>query len=736
VRHQVRPPCYEFPESGSLASQELKSGSLDAEPSPDLVQELEISAGQGAARSSDVASGSKSDELGVIGVSEEAPLCETRSAMQFEVDEDGIINKSEAVEGEGSGNLESMSSRARATAAPNSSHNGSWFHFAAAERMGSSVLNGEVSVAQRNVPPSRSVIWSGFAALCGICIVFLASKLSRGSSKARLRRKLFDMHRPVKKEDEFDKGNLNVFRNGQEYPYGLPGRPQLDRKELMTNIKKAQKSRKWFVLSNSFQRKDVATYGNMNIPEVRRIVAEEHTSEEGTLERYFTDEENDIVIPQPIGTIEEVSANYSSQSYVDEVSDSRESNGVSLSKDKIDESMEQTVGLTNGAQIMNMSEKDQRNIGDTDVPEPSYSNEIASSTDDRNSMIYIGDTDVPEPSYSNEIASSTDDRNSMIYILEREEQVSSASANVHESRHNSASTPSEFDIKEIEAIRNSASIAHTTRYEEFSHNMSVTDTEACKTHVVAETMTAASPQRSREEPADLRKDNVQSMREVEPSFSSGNVKQLSHGIKNEHEERIVHNETQTRTETGHAAILSNDSTPSFLTLQEETVQNTFAEVSKTTKKKVKNKPKAHIRKKKSKLQTYSDKESETQQSEQGKPGSETMVNPTNCVEKTKQVPKKQQKKVQNEMQIVLASDDVQCSSMVDQKNNSQRVKKARRKKPKNAFHNQGTQTREESVETAHVINSPANATTDNIKPHRIADSSLETQLSKVTVRNF
>jgi hypothetical protein len=85
---------------------------------------------------------------------------------------------------------------------------------------------------------------------------------------------------------------------------------------------------------------------------------------------------------------------------------------------------------------------------------------------------------------------------------------------------------------------------------------------------------------------------------------------------------------------------------------------------------------------------------------------------------------------------VLASDDVQCSSMVDQKNNSQHVKKARRKKPKNAFHNQGAQTREESVETAHVINSPDNATTDNIKPLCIADSSLETQLSKVTVRFF
>jgi hypothetical protein len=260
VRHQVRPPCHEFPESGSLASQELKSGSLVAEPLSDLVQELEISAGQGASRCSNVASGSKSDELGVIGVSEEAPLCETRSAMQFEVDEDEIINKSEAVEGEGGGNLESMSSRARATA-PNSSHNGSWFHFAAAERMESSVLNGEVSVAQRNVPPSRAVIWSGFAALCGICIVFLASKLSQGSSrKARLPRK-FDMHRPEKKEDEFDKGNLNVFKNGQEYPYGLLRRPQLDRKELMSNIKKAQESRKWFVLGNSFQCKDVTTYG-------------------------------------------------------------------------------------------------------------------------------------------------------------------------------------------------------------------------------------------------------------------------------------------------------------------------------------------------------------------------------------------------------------------------------------------------------------------------------------------
>jgi hypothetical protein len=153
------------------------------------------------------------------------------------------------------------------------------------ERLESSVLNGEVSVAQRNVPPSRGVIWSGFAALCGICIVFLASKLSRGSScKARLPRKLFDMHRPVKKEDEFNKGNLNVFRNGQEYPYSLLRRPQLDRKELMSNIKKAQESRKWFVLSNSFQPKDVPTYDDMNIPEIRRIVAEVHTSEEGILE--------------------------------------------------------------------------------------------------------------------------------------------------------------------------------------------------------------------------------------------------------------------------------------------------------------------------------------------------------------------------------------------------------------------------------------------------------------------
>jgi hypothetical protein len=52
----------------------------------------------------------------------------------------------------------------------------------------------------------------------------------------------------------------------------------------------------------------------MNIPEIRRIVAEVHTSGEGILEKYCTDEKNDIVIPRPIGrsTIEEVSANYSS----------------------------------------------------------------------------------------------------------------------------------------------------------------------------------------------------------------------------------------------------------------------------------------------------------------------------------------------------------------------------------------------------------------------------------------
>ncbi|TVU03141.1 hypothetical protein EJB05_51333 [Eragrostis curvula] len=773
-----------------------------SQPPPPLAvrhQELDISGGQGASRRVDVASESELDELDVIGDAEELPLRGTGAdpafgfykdpegnVMQFEAYEDEIINWNEATMGEGSGDLESMSSWARAMpmelesserVAPNSSDNSSRFHFAEAERMGSPVLNGEVSVAWSNVPHSRSVTWVGFAALCGICIVFVASKLIRSSSKAQLPRKLFDMHRPEMKEYKFDKGNLNVFRSGQKFPDILLRRPQLDRKELMSNIKKAQDSRKWFVLSNPFRCKDAATYDDTYIPETRINGAEVHTPEEGILEKYSTNEKNGIVIAQSIDAIqEETSASYGSQSDLVEVSDSSESDGIKLSNARIEESREQTVALKNGVQIMNMSEKDQENIGEVELSEPTYGNERVTYTNDKNSAIYaseketqIGSENVhksganngntpPSEFASKEQSAEISEKNLdciqgiepsvpfiseklMIYAKDNSQQFStnvvsepSDGFSISSSELTKNETPLDNanginGTQEIDVPRTSANVAHTACSEEFSDDMSIIGTEACKTPVMAETMNAASAQRSKEDPAHLRGDNMQPIQELEPPISSGNGKQLSHAPESEHQERIIHDKRRTRRETDHTGIFNNASAASFCTSQEESVQHTFADVSRSEKKQEKKKPRAHLPKKKGKLQMYSDKEAETEQSEEGKPGTETVVDPTNRVQKTKRVPKKRQKKVQNEMQGVPAHDDVQCSSVVDQKNNSQHVKKARKKNPKKSFLSQGAQTREEYQDTAHVISSPDNAT-DNMKPLDLADSSVETQFQK------
>ncbi|GJM99152.1 hypothetical protein PR202_ga16230 [Eleusine coracana subsp. coracana] len=723
VQHQVRPPCYESPEFGCLDIQELKFGYLRAEPSSDLDQELEISVGQGASWSGD----SKLD----IGDTEEVPLCGTGAGpafgvykdpdgnmMQFEVHEDEIMNRSEAAESEGSGDLESISSRARAIAmelesgervAPNSSANSSRFHFSSVERMGSSVLNGEVSVSQRNVPSSRSATWSAFAALCGICIVFVASKLIQSRSKAQLPEKLFDMLRPEMEEDESDKGDLNEFWNGQEFPHGLLRKPVLDRKELMSNIKRAQDSRKWFVLSNSFCRKDVATYDGTNIRKMRRNAAGVHTSEEEIHAKCYTNEKNDIVIPKSIDAIEEeISETYGSQSYLDEISGS-ESNGTCLSKDKVEESMEQNVDLKNGASVMNNSEKDQGNIGESEVSDLT---QIGSTN-----MIYAKDN-------THEFSTNV--------VSEPSEGFSILSSELTKNEIPLDNNVSDFNgIQEIEATRASAKVARTACCEEFSsHNTSIIGTEACKTTVMAGSMTTTSPQRNSGDLLHMRTQNVPSIQEQEPSISSESSQQLSHGTENEHKERIVHSKTQTRMETDHAEMLSNASAPSFFTSQEETGQHTFAEVSTSEKKQGRKKPRAHLLKKKGKLQkeTYNDKEAEQEQSEQGKHGTETAVDPTNHVQKTKGVRKKRQKKVQNDMLTVPGPNDVQCSSNVDQKNTNRLAKKARSKIPKNTLHNQGAQAREENPETTYAISSPDNATMDNMKPLGVSDSSVEAQI--------
>jgi len=81
------------------------------------------------------------------------------NAVHIEVDEDETIARSEAAVGEGGVDSEYMSSRARVMAmdlehgehvAPK---NSSMVQFVAADGVESPVLNGEVSVSQRNVTP-------------------------------------------------------------------------------------------------------------------------------------------------------------------------------------------------------------------------------------------------------------------------------------------------------------------------------------------------------------------------------------------------------------------------------------------------------------------------------------------------------------------------------------------------------------------------------------------------------
>ncbi|GJN34278.1 hypothetical protein PR202_gb22927 [Eleusine coracana subsp. coracana] len=734
-----------------------------------LIKELEISVGQGASWSGD-------SKLDMIGDTEEVPLCGTGAGpafgvykdpdgnmMQFEVHEDEIMNRNEAAESEGNDDLESISSRARAIAmelesgervAPNSRDNSSRFHFSSVERMGSSVLNGEVSVSQRNVPSSRSATWTAFAALCGICIVFVGSKLIRSRSNVQLSGKLFDMLRPEMEEDESDKGDLNEFGNGQEFPHGLLRKPLLDRKELMSNIKRAQDSRKWFVLSNSFCHKNIATYDDTSIRKIRTNVAGVYTSEEEIHAKCYTQKKNDIAILKSIDAIEEeISETYGSQSYLDEVSGS-ESNGTSLSKDKVEESMEQNVDLKNGAPIMNDSERDQGNIGESEVSELTQIDSTNVHKSRPNGASTPSEFERKEQSV--EICEKDLDCTQCTepYVPFHEKHMIYAKDNTHEFSTNVVSEPSEgfsilsseltkneiplnnfvsdFNgIQENEATRTSAKFAHTACCEEFSsHNTSIIGTDACKTTVIGGSMTTTSLQRNAGDLLNLRTQNVPSMQEQEPSISSGSGQQLSHGTENEHKERIIHNETQTRMETDHAEILNNASAPSFFTSQEETGQHTFAEVSTSEKKQGRKKPRAHLPKKKGKLQkeVYNDKEAEKEQSEQGTHGTETAVDPTNHVQKTKGVRKKWQKKVQNEMLTVPAPNDGQGSSNVDQKNTNRLAKKARRKNPKNTLHNQGAKAREEHPETTYAISSPDNAAMDNMKPLDVSDSSVETQI--------
>ncbi|KAL6871518.1 hypothetical protein ACP4OV_014347 [Aristida adscensionis] len=264
-----------------------------------------------------------------------------------------------------------------------------------------------------------------------------------------------------------------------------------------------------------------------------------------------------------------------------------------------------------------------------------------------------------------------------------------------------------------EAPRTS-NFAQTAHCEEFAHNTSITGTEACKTSVIAETDTATSFQ-SREEPVDLMRDTMRPMQEV-PTISSGSGKQLNHTKENKHSKRASHIETRTKLETKNTGILENASMPTAYAPQEDTFQNFFAKVPRSEKKKEtktlsNKKPRARLSRNKAQLEeeVCCDKEAETKHSEEAVPGTDTVIDPSNCVQKRKGVTKKRLKKVQNDRQRIGAQDDAQNTRMVDQKNNRKRTRK---KNLKNAFHSQGAQSREENLEIPHVVNSPDNAPTN------------------------
>uniref|UniRef100_A0A0A9G6S2 Uncharacterized protein n=1 Tax=Arundo donax TaxID=35708 RepID=A0A0A9G6S2_ARUDO len=405
-----------------------------------------------------------------------------------------------------------------------------------------------------------------------------------------------------------------VFKNAQGGDFLR--RPHLDRKQLMKNIKRAKESREWFALNNAFRCKIFANDGDANITEIRRTVTEVCSPVEGSLEQSSTEEKNYIFFPHPIVAIDgEVSASYGSQYDFDDVSDSSKLTGISLSDDKVEEIVEQTVDMKNGAPVMNTSEKNQDNIGQIEPSEPTYNDERVTGASDRTSVIYTPEKEAQTCSANDhnlgpnsinttssefesneqfaEICSENLDcdqgiKPSLPFISDKQMVYAKDSAHQFSTNVVSETTDGSSDcfkistsaltnnktlldisvsdlngIQEIEAPSTSRNVAQTAHCEAFSHNMSIIGTEACKTPVMADTVNATSPQRSREEPVDLMRDNMQSMQEPESFICSGSEKQLSDVNENKHNDRTVHSETQTRLEADNTGVLDNASTPSL-----------------------------------------------------------------------------------------------------------------------------------------------------------------------------
>lgn len=759
----------------SLDSQEPKFGCLDADPSSDLKEKWEICGGLSSSRSGNVDSESELDcEKDATGVAEED--CRTAAgpvfsvykgpdgnAVHIEVDEDETIARSEAAVGEGGVDSEYMLSRARVMAielehgehvAPK---NSSLVQFVAADGVEPAVLNGEVSVAQRNVTPLRSVAWSGLAALCGVCLVFAVSKLIKTNSKAHLLRRLLYMRMPGMEWEEVNNENMAMLKNAHGFPCSLPRRPHLDRKELMDNIKRAKESREWFIVKNSFSCKTAADGDDASIAEIRRTVTEGQTPE-GILEQSSIEKNIDVIFPHLFPSEEAVFSIDVSQSDFDDVSDYSRLPGFSLSSDKIEETVERTVDMKNGAAVMNYLVKDENNIAEIELPEPAYDNDTATGANDGTSDINTAEKEVQigsadshnlDPNRINrtsceleseefaEICANNMDiiqgtKSSLRCITDQ--QIIYTEDSAHESSINVVSksselrnnkTPMDISVCDVNAIqevgvpRISAKDTLTAHCKEIANNMSIIGHEACKTPIVTDTVTATSPHGSSKEPTDLKRDNMTLVQEPKPSISTRNDKQPSHVNEKEHKEKTIQKEAQARSEIENTRIQILDSAcrSSLYAPEEETAQHKISKCSTSEKKQGKRttsskKSRVHLSKKKGKLQKVvcSNKEAEAKQSEQGIPGTK-IVNDLNGVQKTKKLTKKRLKKVQSNMHRVATEDDVQ-SSMDVQKNNSQNITKPRTANVKNAFRNQEAQTRDENPETAHEVGSPYNSPTD------------------------
>ncbi|CAM0910521.1 unnamed protein product [Alopecurus aequalis] len=817
VGHQVRPPNhealdphYQLNKDGPLVggTGEPQSASLDDHLSPDLDDKLENSDCLDAGRSGNVVAESNLDDAKDLDRdAEESHFCGTGSgpvfsvyedpdgnAVHVEVNEDEIVSRCATADGEGSADLQSMLSRARVMAMEFESGerevptNGSLVRFVATEKKKPHVVDADVSIVQTNGASLRAVSWSGFATVCGICIVFIASKLIWRNVKT-----LFSRPIPGTKAGQFDKGNIKVISNAHIFPGDLLGRPQLERSELMNNLKKAKESRERFSFKNIFCRNPVANDDDASITNIRRMVTDVHTPEERRLGQRTAGKNSSVVFPHPVVSIEEEIL--PSQSvYLDDVSelDSSEFRDINLFDDIIDERVEQSMDLKVAAPIIDIIVKNQYNVGEIEQPEPRYNDEsTADAKDDttcvthateKESHIYSADDHNAGPngidtlsaefetkgkfaeiavsiqglkpsapfSFDKQLICKSDNAHqiSNIVVPERADDFSPNCFNISSSglKYNGAYLSSSENgincMQEIEAPMTFANDAQIANREDFAHHVSIITEEACKNLVMTDISTRKSPQRSREEPVDLRTDNIQFMQETEPSNHNG--KQIIYANSKDHKIDIVHDETKVCSEIYLTGTLDKGSTSALYALQEETVKHKGAEVSipeKQEKITSSNKEaKAHVKEDKGKLQKemWSDKVPETKLSAEGVLGTGVVVGPSKGVQKTKRVARKRLKKVQSNQGIaerVAEQDIVHNSGMVDQENSSQNVKRTRRKNQTDVFHIQGSQTSDRIPERALMASLYDDARkAENMKPLGEAGSSAGTLSSKDTLR--